>query len=65
MNERTRQVNDILQSAEELTSMSYTLADYDGDVEAYIDDAVEMCPLELDEHDEELFRERVREIITR
>ena len=65
MNNRTNEVNEIFQQAEEAASQGYTLADYDGDVEAYVKDAEAfVSEMNLDEHDMELFRDKVRELIT-
>jgi hypothetical protein len=67
LTDRVAQVDYIDRAAQEMTSADVTLADYNGDVEALANDAVDNLfdlPEWWNEHDTNLFKLKVREYIT-
>jgi len=66
-NDRVKQVNEIDKVAQDLTSQPVTLADYNGDTEAFTKDVVDYWLSEVElpawwnDHDTGLLKERVRE----
>lgn len=69
--DRVKQVNIINQVALDLTSGKATVTDYNGDVQAFINDCVDFWNVESedkpswwDEHDDSLLEDRIKEILS-